>query len=432
VGEAGESARVEAERVRRQLAETLAKADRLAKRIDRFQAGEEGERTTAEALACLPAAFVVHHDLRIDGSDANVDHVVVGPTGVYVIDSKHWSGRVSIGRGTLWSGRHPQRRALTNLAWEAACVAGSLTATGAGVPVSVISVTGSGRGDRAFEIDGTWILPVEMVPDFLTAGPSRVPAGAVQRASEALCARRLPCARYPSDPLSDPARSPAHRAPEPRYPLSVPLAPARRNQPTVAPPPTGPGSSSAAPRRTPGAPNYSSARPRPFPTPWPSSGTPRSRRRRPEQTKRAAQLALGVLLIAVAGPALRYLPRLSHVASSLMPTPPMTATPAPPPGGTSSAVAPLNIAWSCPEPGAGWTATFTLASSEQARLGTWELQVATSESGPWTTKGVGEGDMRLTSLQPERPVWIRGGNISSLQIAGHPIIEGRLTTPPGC
>jgi len=40
--------------------------------------------------------------------------------------------------------------------------------------------------------------------------------------------------------------------------------------------------------------------------------------------------------------------------------------------------------------------------------------------------------MRLTSLQPERPVWIRGGNISSLQIAGHPIVEGRLTTPPGC
>lgn len=80
------------------------------RRIDGFEAGEEGERVTAEALAGLSAEFLVHHDLRIDGSDANVDHVIVGPTGVYVIDSKHWAGRVSIGRGTLWCGRHPQRR----------------------------------------------------------------------------------------------------------------------------------------------------------------------------------------------------------------------------------------------------------------------------------------------------------------------------------
>ncbi|MDA8045685.1 MAG: hypothetical protein M0Z30_10680 [Actinomycetota bacterium] len=55
MGEAGESARAEVERVRRQLAETLAEADRLAKRIDAFEAGDEGERITAAALAALPA-----------------------------------------------------------------------------------------------------------------------------------------------------------------------------------------------------------------------------------------------------------------------------------------------------------------------------------------------------------------------------------------
>lgn len=432
MGEAGESARVEAERVRRQLAETLAKADRLAKRIDGFEAGEEGERATAEALACLPAGFVVHHDLHIDGSEANVDHVVVGPTGVYVIDSKHWAGRVSVGRGTLWSGRYPQRRALTNLAWEAACVAGALTATGAGRPVSVISVTGSGRGDRAFEIDGTWVLPVGMLTGFVTAGTSRVPAGIVRGASEALSARRLPRARYPSDPLAEPARSQAQSASGRLDPLSVPLTRPRRSQPKVAPPASGPGLSFAGPRRRPVGPRYPSAPPQLFPTHRPFAGQPLTRRGQPVEAKRAGRLGVGLLLIAVAAAALRHLPRSSHVAGSPTSTL-VTVAPAPLSGGTSSPVAvPLNVAWSCPHPSAGWTATFTVASAEQTALGTWELQVATSDKGPWTTKGVGEGEMRLTGLQSEQTEWIRGGNISSLQTGGNPTIEGRLTAPTGC
>jgi len=401
----------------------------MAKRIDGFEAGEEGERTTAKALTVLPAEFLVHHDLHIDGSEANVDHVVVGPTGVYVIDSKHWTGRVSTAKGTLWSGRHPQRRALMNLAWETACVAGALTSTGVGVPVSVISVTGSGRGDRAFEIDGTWVLPVERLTDFLTAGPSHVPAGVARVASEALSARRLPRARYPSNSRLEPPPSTAHHATERLDPISVPLAASRAAQPKVDLEPTQPGSSGANPRPSAMPPRPPSVQPRIASA---SASTRRSQRRRPAHTTRAAQLAVGVLLIAVSGAALRYLPQVGRVAGALTSTQPRTVAPPASSARTSPAATPLRVTWSCPSPSAGWTATFRLSGNEQATLGTWEIQVAASEEGPWIVKATGQGDMRLTGLPPGRTGWIRGGNISSVGISGDAIAEGRLTTPTGC
>ena len=38
--------------------------------------------------------FAVLHDRRIPGTRANIDHIVVSPAGVFVIDTKNWSGRV--------------------------------------------------------------------------------------------------------------------------------------------------------------------------------------------------------------------------------------------------------------------------------------------------------------------------------------------------
>jgi Nuclease-related domain len=58
--------------------------------------GGHGEQLTARRLARLPDGFHVFHDLKVPGAttQANLDHVVVGPTGVFVVDSKAWSGRI--------------------------------------------------------------------------------------------------------------------------------------------------------------------------------------------------------------------------------------------------------------------------------------------------------------------------------------------------
>jgi len=90
---AGESAR-EVARARR------AKAERLERMADAFERGAQGEEVTAEALAKLPDGWTVLHDIAWPGRPyANIDHVVVGPGGVFVIDSKNWSGDITIRDG---------------------------------------------------------------------------------------------------------------------------------------------------------------------------------------------------------------------------------------------------------------------------------------------------------------------------------------------
>lgn len=93
---AGESA-AEAARRRRE------KAARLARQADLFEQGAEGERATAAALALLaPEAWRHIHDVRWPGRRfANIDHIAIGPPGVFVIDSKNWSGSVTVDGQTL-------------------------------------------------------------------------------------------------------------------------------------------------------------------------------------------------------------------------------------------------------------------------------------------------------------------------------------------
>jgi hypothetical protein len=86
--------------------------------------GAEGERQTARLLAPLERhGYQVFHDLAVPGSPANVDHGVVGPTGVFVIDSKRYRGQLRYlggicgmaadpgpDAGDVMVGGHPGRR----------------------------------------------------------------------------------------------------------------------------------------------------------------------------------------------------------------------------------------------------------------------------------------------------------------------------------
>jgi hypothetical protein len=66
---------------------------------------------------------VVFHDLAVPGSLANVDHLVIGPTGVFVIDSKQWTGSVHQSPdGLAWHNHYPLERTLERVRWEAEAV----------------------------------------------------------------------------------------------------------------------------------------------------------------------------------------------------------------------------------------------------------------------------------------------------------------------
>src|SRR5829696_3087477 len=72
-----------------------------------WRRGAAGERRTARLLAPLERhGWAVLHDLAIPGSAANIDHLVIGPGGVLVVDSKRYRGRLRLDRdGMVWHGR---------------------------------------------------------------------------------------------------------------------------------------------------------------------------------------------------------------------------------------------------------------------------------------------------------------------------------------
>lgn len=97
------------------------------KRINAWSKGSVGEEKTERLLERLPSGFLVLHDLAIPGSKANIDHLVIGPTGVFVVDSKNYQGKITENRaGELWSGKYPMARAIETLNWESTKVAEAL------------------------------------------------------------------------------------------------------------------------------------------------------------------------------------------------------------------------------------------------------------------------------------------------------------------
>jgi Nuclease-related domain len=86
-----------------------------------WQRGAAGERHTARLLRRLHRdGYVVFHDLAVPGSDANVDHLVIGPTGLFVIDSKQWTGSANQSAdGLVWHNHYPLDRELDTVRWEA-------------------------------------------------------------------------------------------------------------------------------------------------------------------------------------------------------------------------------------------------------------------------------------------------------------------------
>jgi hypothetical protein len=93
-----------------------------------WRRGAEGEWHKARLLDRLTRdGYVVFHDLAMPGNtSANVDHLVIGPTGVFVIDSKQWTGSVhQSADGLAWHHHSPLtgpwRRSAGKLRWSAAC-----------------------------------------------------------------------------------------------------------------------------------------------------------------------------------------------------------------------------------------------------------------------------------------------------------------------
>ena len=104
--------------------------------LSSFIKGAAGEEKVAQALAFLPGGWEIFHGVpparrTLWPSRGDLDHVAVGPAGVFVIETKNWTGRIQIrDNAILYEGGPPScppldqvRRSANELAAriEAAC-----------------------------------------------------------------------------------------------------------------------------------------------------------------------------------------------------------------------------------------------------------------------------------------------------------------------
>jgi Nuclease-related domain len=150
-------------------------ADTLA-----WRRGASGERRTARLLAPLERrGWAVLHDLAIPGSAANIDHLVIGPGGVVVVDSKRYRGRLWLDAyGMVWHGRYLLVSALRRVRW-AADQADEVLGVADITVAAIVAVHGASVPWGSLQTDGVSIVPARRVPDLLQAlppvlGPERV------------------------------------------------------------------------------------------------------------------------------------------------------------------------------------------------------------------------------------------------------------------
>jgi len=113
---AGESARDRANHAR-------AKAERLARYAEQWEKGADGESRTATELGRLGPEWTCWHDLKWPGRRlANIDHIVIGPGGIFVVDSKNWAGKVAVKNGVLRQNGYQRESAVAGCADSALAV----------------------------------------------------------------------------------------------------------------------------------------------------------------------------------------------------------------------------------------------------------------------------------------------------------------------
>ena len=151
-----------------------------------WRRGAVGERRTARLLGPLERqGWAVLHDLAVPQSRANLDHLVIGPGGVFVIDSKQYRGRLQLDpTGRLWHGRYPLAPILEAVSFEADQTAQVLPDPGVAV-VPIVAVHSAQVPWGTLVVRGVPVVSARHLPTMLrqlptVLGPERITALADQ------------------------------------------------------------------------------------------------------------------------------------------------------------------------------------------------------------------------------------------------------------
>lgn len=133
--------------------------------LSRFEEGARGEEKVARVLEALPDGWRIYHGVPLAGK--TLDHVVVSPGQLYLIETVHWPGQVQVFDGHLMHGEEAYA------GYELATLRGrgDRAADELGVPRPALSclvcVVGGRLNQHPGENDGIWIGEIQDLGPYL-------------------------------------------------------------------------------------------------------------------------------------------------------------------------------------------------------------------------------------------------------------------------
>jgi hypothetical protein len=127
------------------------------RRLANFLKGAKGEEWVAHELAFLGSEYTVFNGLRMGGGTQNFDHIIVGPAGIFVVETKNWKGSVEFRDGRLFAeGKEPSRPPLKQVKAATAELVAFLDDAGCGrLPVhSVLCFLGTKLPEEVMNVNG--------------------------------------------------------------------------------------------------------------------------------------------------------------------------------------------------------------------------------------------------------------------------------------
>ncbi|QBG47963.1 NERD domain-containing protein [Verrucomicrobia bacterium S94] len=135
-----------------------------------FSERGEGEEWVAHELAFLPSNYTVFNGLRLGGKH-NFDHIIVAPTGIFVVETKNWQGSVEFKEGRLVfpGGKEPGRPPLRQVKDAAAELIRFIDDAGCGdLPVhSVLCFLKTGLPEDIMNVNGVVVCKGEKLTEVL-------------------------------------------------------------------------------------------------------------------------------------------------------------------------------------------------------------------------------------------------------------------------
>jgi hypothetical protein len=166
----------------------LGRATLLGGRLDpvSLRRGIEGEERVAELLAALePEGFRTLHDL--DLGRGNADHVVIGPTGVFVIETKDWGGRFYPRHGRLMFNQRQADDVVGQVTAAALAIRGRLEREGVDVWVqAVIASTRARVSASPLRLGHVTAVQADDLPDFVRSRRTVLDPDRATRVAEAI------------------------------------------------------------------------------------------------------------------------------------------------------------------------------------------------------------------------------------------------------